>query len=279
MDQGIESQSCLYFCIGRALVIGSIMPSEMHHLAVIEITASLDHPFSIRMENENWVETRAVIVDANVPHQLKDFHGQQITLTIVPERRWGKYLQKYVLNGAKIKYLDHLDLSSLENNIQEILKNDYDCPTTFGVGDQLIDLITGIRGFKDRMDDRILNVLNRIQQSLSEPISAKKLARGIFLSEGRFLHLFKEQLGLPLRQYILYQRIMVATREFLRGKSLTEAAYEAGFSDSAHFTRTFIEMNGMKPSTVAKLKENYRVHCCESLCDACNPKIRKANGK
>ena len=275
MSQDSESTSSLYFCIGRTLMIGSQIPGELHHHGAIEIIISLERPFSVKIENEAWVETKAVIINSNVPHQLKDLQGHNITLTIVPERRWGKYLQLHVLKGAKINYLDDLDFSSLEKNVKDILKSDYDCPTTFQFGEHLIDLITGTRSFKDRIDDRILNVLNTIQQGLSEHISADKLAQSIFLSEGRFLHLFKEQVGLPLRQYILYQRIMAATREFLRGKSLTEAAHEAGFADSAHFTRTFVEMHGLKPSEVAKLKENYRVRCCESLCDACNPQIRK----
>lgn len=276
MSQNTESTSSLYFCIGRTLMIGPHLPGEMHHHGAIEIIISLEQPFSVKIENEAWVTTKAVIINANVPHQLKDLRDQQITLTIVPERRWGKYLQVHVLKRAKIQYLDDWDFSGLKKNVADILKSDYDCPTTFEFGEHLIDHITGTRGFKERIDDRILTVLNTIQKGLSEHISADNLAQSIFLSVDRFLHLFKEQLGLPLRQYILYQRIMAATREFLSGKSLTEAAHEAGFADSAHFTRTFVHMHGLIPSEVAKMKENYRVRCCNSLCDACNPQIRSA---
>jgi AraC-like DNA-binding protein len=135
-----------------------------------------------------------------------------------------------------------------------------------------------VRGNVITVDDRIQHVINWIQQNLSKPIAARKLARSVYLSEDRFLHLFKEQLGLPLRQYILYQRIMTALMEYLRGKNLTEAAYLAGFSDSAHFTRTFIAMNGFKPSDFAKHKEMFQFCFCSSFCDACN-QLRTAVNK
>ena len=35
--------------------------------------------------------------------------------------------------------------------------------------------------------------------------------------------------------YVVYQRLLLAYTHVLRGVSITEAALEAGFSDSAHF--------------------------------------------
>jgi AraC-like DNA-binding protein len=39
---------------------------------------------------------------------------------------------------------------------------------------------------------------------------------------------------------------------FAKGDSLTEVAHEAGFSDSAHLTRTFRSLLGIAPSALTK---------------------------
>ena len=36
--------------------------------------------------------------------------------------------------------------------------------------------------------------------------------------------------------YLIYQRILYVYAQRFRGKSLTESAYEAGFSSSSHFS-------------------------------------------
>ena len=274
MNREIEAPSCMYFCIGRMLTIAPQKENELHHHGAIQITLAMEQSFSIRIENGDWQETKAVIIDSNVPHQLKDSRGLHVSLSVVPERNHGKHLQQYVLKGSTHQYLDNLDLSQYLNKFQQCLDQHYSCPRAFRLCEEFIDHITGVRGYSGPIDERIQRAINWIQQNLSNPISAHKLAESIYLSEDRFLHLFKEQIGLPLRQYILYQRIMTATMEYLRGKNLTEAAYLAGFSDSAHFTRTFIAMNGIKPSQFAKHKEMLQFCFCSSFCDACN-QLRK----
>jgi AraC-like DNA-binding protein len=274
----IETPSSIYFCIGRMLMIAHLQENELHHHGAIQITLAMEQPFSIRIENGDWRETKAVVIDSNVPHQLKTSKGLHVSLSIVPEKNHGKHLQEYVLKGSKIQYLDNLDISLYIDKFQQCLDQQYNCPRAFHLCEEFIGYITGVRGDFVVIDDRIQRTINWIQQNLSKPISARKLAQSVYLSEGRFLHLFKEQLGLPLRQYILYQRIMTAIMEYLRGKNLTEAAYLAGFSDSAHFTRTFIAMNGFKPSHFTKHKETIQFCFCSSFCDACK-QLRNAVAK
>jgi len=83
-------------------------------------------------------------------------------------------------------------------------------------------------------------------------IDTKTLMEIAHLSESRMLHLFKEKMGLPIRNYILWFRLKTVLLQILDGKSLTEAAYSAGFSDQAHMTRTCVKMLGIPPSQIIK---------------------------
>jgi len=73
-----------------------------------------------------------------------------------------------------------------------------------------------------------------------------------YLSESRLLHLFKQEIGLPIRNYILWHRLQLAFKELSKGHSLTEVAYLTGFSDQSHLTRTFVKTIGATPSSLLK---------------------------
>jgi AraC-like DNA-binding protein len=46
-------------------------------------------------------------------------------------------------------------------------------------------------------------------------------------------------------------------RELSRGRSLTEAAYSAGFASSAHLSAAFKAMFGLAPSALVKLGASF----------------------
>jgi len=85
----------------------------------------------------------------------------------------------------------------------------------------------------------------------SDDFSLKKLAAVSGLSQSRFMHVFTESIGVPLRPYFLWLRLQRAACELMDGQSVTHAAHGAGFSDAAHLTRTFRRMLGTTPTDLA----------------------------
>lgn len=72
-------------------------------------------------------------------------------------------------------------------------------------------------------------------------------------------HLFREEVGLPFRRYVLWRKLSRAMLLIGRGSSLTEAAYASGFADSAHLTRTFRQMFGIPPTVMMGGGEFYEI--------------------
>ena len=66
------------------------------------------------------------------------------------------------------------------------------------------------------------------------------------------MHVFTESVGIPLRPYLLWLKLQRAATSIVNGVRLTEAAFEAGFADSAHMSRTFKRMFGMTPSALQR---------------------------
>jgi AraC-like DNA-binding protein len=55
---------------------------------------------------------------------------------------------------------------------------------------------------------------------------------------------------MPLRPYLRWLRLQQALSGIARGANLTEAAHAAGFSDSAHLSRSFRSTFGIAPSAL-----------------------------
>ena len=99
------------------------------------------------------------------------------------------------------------------------------------------------------MHPAVRRALDLMQTDRLEPsVRMIDVARRVGLSASRFRHVFAEATGTSFRAYVRWLRFQRAAGAISRGSSMTEAAHDAGFHDSAHMTRTFKEMYGIVPS-------------------------------
>jgi AraC-like DNA-binding protein len=101
-----------------------------------------------------------------------------------------------------------------------------------------------------RIHPRVSRVLKYVRENLSSErdLSLKTLAEISGMSPSRFMHVFTESVGVPVRPYILWLRLQRASYELMNGATATDTAHIAGFSDAAHLTRTFRRMLGATPT-------------------------------
>ncbi|WP_337746501.1 helix-turn-helix domain-containing protein [Victivallis vadensis] len=96
--------------------------------------------------------------------------------------------------------------------------------------------------------ERMLSALAAIRRRPGEKCAVRELARRACLSESRFLHLFRREIGLPVSEFLLRERIREAKR-LLRetGLPLLRVALECGFHDQSHFSGRFRRETGLTP--------------------------------
>jgi len=102
--------------------------------------------------------------------------------------------------------------------------------------------------FQPGKDPRIQMALDYLVQHIDRPIGAAELAAMAGLSRSRFMALFSNELGIPVRRYILWLRLKQAAASIAVGVNITQAAHDAGFSDLAHFSRTMRAAFGVTAS-------------------------------
>src|SRR5262249_31295139 len=105
---------------------------------------------------------------------------------------------------------------------------------------------------------RIHPAIRRVIRDLrSHPLNPRattlaRLAQLAGLSPSRFIHVFTESIGIPLRRYLLWLRVQRAVGSLAAGRTVTESAYLAGFADAAHLARTFRRMLGTRPRDLVR---------------------------
>ena len=125
--------------------------------------------------------------------------------------------------------------------------------------DQLLNPPEWVASTAYSCDARILATLQHLKSSTSENLSLVSLAQQVGLSPSRLIGLFKQQIGIPIRRYRLWYRLFLCTQRMTTGTRLTQAALEAGFTDSAHFSRTYRAMLGFCPSALLRPRAGLQV--------------------
>lgn len=104
---------------------------------------------------------------------------------------------------------------------------------------------------------QLRRVTDYIEANCAGSIRLQELATLVDLSQSYFSHAFKASTGLPPHQWQLQARIRKGQDLLLRGgRSLTEIAVEAGFSDQAHFTRVFRRVVGETPAAWRRSRQS-----------------------
>jgi AraC-like DNA-binding protein len=118
------------------------------------------------------------------------------------------------------------------------------------LGRRLVAMLAGGSVQTVAPDPRIDALIAWVKKHLEQPIGLGDVASQVGLSPSRVRHLFVQQTGLPFRTFLLWLRLMRAVEMFAEGAALTDAAYAAGFSDSAHLSRTFRRMFGIAAASL-----------------------------
>src|SRR5262245_31445058 len=93
---------------------------------------------------------------------------------------------------------------------------------------------------------RVLDYVRRHEMDAAHT-SVARLAQLADLSPSRFMHVFTESMGVPVRPYLRGLRLQRAIEAVRDGHSITDAAYLAGFADGPHFARTARRLLGVTP--------------------------------
>ncbi len=147
--------------------------------------------------------------------------------------------------GVDINVLLEMNL----NNVKRLMKVADQQDLCAWIGKAVDDFIELVHSKQDsRRISQIKPAIDYIEDNYDTPLTLSDVARAACLSVSRLSHLFKEQLGVTIIDYITNARIEMAKNLLIAtNKSCTEVCFEVGYSNQSYFTRTFKNVAGMTP--------------------------------
>jgi len=97
-------------------------------------------------------------------------------------------------------------------------------------------------------DSKIQEIINHIHYHIydNDQLSKKTIAKQFNISENYIGQYFKTQMNVSLKKYILNYKIKLAENRLkYTDSTLSEIAFELGFTDSSHLDKTFISYKGI----------------------------------
>lgn len=108
---------------------------------------------------------------------------------------------------------------------------------------------------------RILDILDYIENHLTEEIGIDDLAERFFISKYHMMRLFRSETGQSIHAHITERRLLCAREMIRQGVSATQSCFQAGFHSYSSFTRAYGKRFGTTPTgrhdRTAKLEETY----------------------
>ncbi len=147
--------------------------------------------------------------------------------------------------------VDAKDLMGLNySNFTELNKaTDLD-ELLFKLNDILTNFINRVSAIKEKKKKiKIRKMIEYIDQNFTRKLTSEEVSRVGGLSTSRCLHLFKEETGMSLSEYVKKLRVDYGKYLLLNTDiCLADCAIEAGFFDQSHFTKTFKQVEKIPPS-------------------------------
>jgi AraC-like DNA-binding protein len=234
---------------GGAIFVGTagVFPTHAHQ--AIQICFLFDGRIRVRTnDRDEWTGYDLAIVPSRHPHGMDASKTQYgATLFVEPETREGRILTERFLRDG-IADLDRMPVDTVVHDLRAAVLERRGHRPIVELARRMVQSLTLQSEPSVTSDERILRAVKYVNEHLSSSITLKQVAGVACLSPSRFRHLFAEQTGMGLRQYVLWRRFVSVWEHRMNGDSLSTAAHAAGFADSAHLTRTSRRMIGIPPS-------------------------------
>jgi AraC-like DNA-binding protein len=221
------------FAFGEVWVAfrGASAENRMHAHAALQVVASSDQLTLVDADASQYCG-RAWVVRSGVRHCL--LPASALTLVLIePQSR---------LATGLLQRFPEAPIAQLPDDLAELLVS------SIPVEEVVQTLERGVLERSTPIDSRLLQALAFLdREATKDAVAAASAHCG--LSPSRLRALAQQQFCVPLSKLLLWKKIRRAFLAMGRGSGLADAAYEAGFADQAHLTRTMADVIGLTPHT------------------------------
>jgi AraC-like DNA-binding protein len=265
----------LHIWTNQLLFIGaSHIPYREHQVVSDKLMVSIEGSMVITLDDGQIVQTRSCLVKAGASfneHYIDTNNATMAIYYLAPLTQDYSALEFSMLKALDGLHYQHPQEAQLIKQLTLIRDQPlrpeqvYTMLRDFIVQPSLQNII--FRQF----DHRVIDVLQRIRETVDRNLCVSEFAKTVHLSESRLEKLFKEQIGVPITKYRLRYRVFIGIIQLAMGRTITDAALAAGFASTAHFSKSFSDINGIPPSTTFLKPPFLNVRIAQEVFNAISP--------
>lgn len=105
--------------------------------------------------------------------------------------------------------------------------------------------------FSGKRTEKLKRIISYVDENLNKEIHLADAAAYMYMSESSLCHLFKQEMKISLKQYILQKKMLYAKSLLQQGVSPGTAAAACGYKNYPSFYKIFLKVTGMTPAQVA----------------------------
>ena len=245
-----EPQGQVFLWDDHWIVAGQLLANKPHRHVSASLLWGMDGDFRLQV-GAQWRQTRAAVV---APDELQ-------ALDPGPTRMWIAQLDPDTDYWRSLRaYLGQRASADLPPPVVQAQVSVEGCNQHRQL---LLDWIAQLATPPADMDARLRLICDQVRGQSAMPQDVASLAGSVGLSASRLAHLFREQLGVTLRRFMLHQKFYRMLSDWQPGKTLSELAADAGFYDQPHMVRTARQFFDAVPSAFVA-RDNFSVCRCQS---------------
>ncbi len=241
-------RGCLFLGPGHLLYAGPLGETRLHAHHSFQMVLSFGEPVPLGDVHGHTRACMAAVIPPDTPHAVTGTTSSAVLLHVDPDDLAGRRLRTLGLDTNTVADWQRAGESLVPCTPAAL-------PRRWLESEALMkDMLLALRVDAARprpTHPAVRRLLRLLPDALEGDVSLGALAHQVELSASRLSHLFRAEVGLALRPYILWLRIHRAAEHVKAGASLTAAAHAAGFTDSAHLSHVFRRMFGLSPSEVS----------------------------
>lgn len=247
IGHGIGRERVMLMGDDRVFYLGLLGAPSVRNFGSLTVYASLNRPFRICRDGRHWVSRELAVVPPYLRHSIATDDHMIGAIMLEPEsvdfarlppalspegRPWGDHTGVLDRIHRAYAYLQSIGMGATVEGLD---------------GDQLF---WGGSLTRPDLDTRIAAVIDRIRRDPTAHHTAEESAEEAGLSFSRFLHLFKEEVGVTFRKFRAWKRARTLLYYVNRRTTLLDVALEVGYPDSTHFSHSIRQYYGLPPREI-----------------------------
>jgi AraC-like DNA-binding protein len=211
---------------GQALYAGPSLNLAAHSGSVWCLAVGIDGPLSVATADGATRTAHSVLIPPRLTHQLTCHGSGLVSCYLAPTSQRadaGRHKFNEWQHEVGVRHVD-------EERLQFTPDDDESASHWLNLAAPSV---------QREIDPRIAKAATTIRNDPAATTSSHALAADAGLSESRFLHLFRDELGTSVRRYRLWVRLTHAGAAIAAGDNLTAAAMKSGFASPSHLADRF----------------------------------------